>query len=53
MDEVKDNIKDAYAKGKISELHYKLLIEKISDSTNNQGSTPASRSAAQGSPIKS
>jgi uncharacterized membrane protein len=36
LDEAKDNIKDAYAKGKIIELHYKLLIEKISDSTNHQ-----------------
>jgi len=29
-----DNISDAYAKGKINEQHYKLLIEKISDSKN-------------------
>ena len=27
-----EEIKDAYAKGMINELHYKLLIEKISES---------------------
>jgi uncharacterized membrane protein len=35
LDKVKDDIKDAYAKGKITEQHYKLLNEKISDSKNN------------------
>ena len=36
LDGVKENIKDAYAKGKINEQHYKLLNEKISDHKNNQ-----------------
>lgn len=59
LDGVIDNIKDAYAKGKINEQHYKFLIEKISNSSNNQkpinklSSSPASRPIAQGSPIKS
>jgi hypothetical protein len=38
LDKAKDDIKDAYAKGKLSEQHYKILIEKVSDSKNNQGS---------------
>lgn len=55
LDEVKDDIKDAYAKERLSEKHYELLNEKISDSTSKQGSTssPASTSKAQGSPITS
>ena len=28
---IKNNIRDAYANGKITEMHYKLLNEKISD----------------------
>ncbi len=32
LDDVKENIKDAYAKGKLSEQHYKLLIEMVLDS---------------------
>jgi hypothetical protein len=32
LDDVKETIKDAYAKGKLNEQHYKLLNEKISDS---------------------
>jgi YVTN family beta-propeller protein len=62
LDKVKDDIKDAYAKGKISEQHYDLLNEKISNSKNNQQSNnnqlaSSSRnsmpmSTTQGSPIK-
>jgi uncharacterized membrane protein len=36
LDKVKDDIIDAYAKGKISEQHYKLLDEKLSGNKNNQ-----------------
>jgi hypothetical protein len=36
LDNVKENIKHAYAKGRLNEQHYKLLIEKISDSRSNQ-----------------
>ena len=36
LDKIKDEINDSYAKGKISEQHYKLLNEKLSDSKNNQ-----------------
>ena len=35
--EVNDDLKDAYAKGRICELDYKLLKEMISDSINNMG----------------
>jgi uncharacterized membrane protein len=62
LEKVKEDIIDAYAKGKISEQHYKLLNE-ISDSKNNQQSsnnqlTSSSQSSVptsttQGSPIKS
>jgi uncharacterized membrane protein len=38
LDNINNDIKDAYAKGKINEQHYMLLIERISDSTNNRGS---------------
>ena len=31
-DKIKHDIKDAYAKGKITERHYRLLIEMISNS---------------------
>ena len=34
LDKIKDDIKDAYAKGKIIEQHYQLLIGRISDSKN-------------------
>jgi uncharacterized membrane protein len=47
LDRVKKDIIDAYAKDRISEKHYKLLIERISESSSHQ------QSAAQGSPIKS
>ena len=30
-DQIKDEIRDGYAKGKINEQHYKLLTEEISD----------------------
>jgi hypothetical protein len=63
FDDVKENIKDVYAKGKISEQHYKLLNEKLSDNKNNQQQSnnnqlrPSSQksmltSTTQGSPIK-
>jgi hypothetical protein len=35
LDKVKDDITDAFAKRKLTEQHYKLLNEKISDSKNN------------------
>jgi len=35
LDKIKDDRRDAYSKGKLSEQHYKLLIEKVSDSKNN------------------
>jgi uncharacterized membrane protein len=63
LHQVKYDIDDAFAKGKISEQHYKLLIDKISDSKNTQqsdGNLPASpsqssasTSTTQGSPFKS
>jgi hypothetical protein len=31
LDKIKDDITDAYAKGKITEQHYSLLNERISD----------------------
>jgi YVTN family beta-propeller protein len=62
LDKVKDEINDSYAKGKISEQHYKLLNEKLSDNKNNQQSNNDQlasssqrsmlRSTAKGSPIK-
>lgn len=62
LDIVKENIQDAYAKGKLSEQHYKLLNDKISNSKNNQQYNnnqiaPSSQNTiptatAQGSPIK-
>jgi len=36
LDEVKNEIRDAFAKENINERHYKLLIDKISDNKNNQ-----------------
>ena len=33
---IKNDIKDAYSDGKITELHYNLLNEKISDMFNNK-----------------
>jgi hydroxymethylpyrimidine pyrophosphatase-like HAD family hydrolase len=63
LDKIKDDINDSYTKGKISEHHYKLLNEKLSDNKNNQQSNnhqaapPSKRSiltsTTQGSPIKS
>lgn len=53
LDGIKNDIKDAYSKGKLNEQHYKLLIEKISDSRNNHGvinkqsSSPESTSTTQ------
>jgi len=35
--EIKDDISDAYSKGKISELHYSLLKEKLSNYENPKG----------------
>jgi len=34
LNEIKDNIEDAYAKGKISEQHYNLLNKKIESFVN-------------------
>jgi hypothetical protein len=54
-DEIKNKIANAYAEGKISEQHYKLLNEKLSDNKNNQQSNKNQRehlSATIGSPIK-
>jgi YVTN family beta-propeller protein len=36
ISEVKNDIMDAYSDGKITELHYNLLIQKISGMLNNQ-----------------
>ncbi len=33
---LRKQIVESYAKGKISESHYKLLMEKISDMNNNK-----------------
>ena len=33
---MKNDITDAYAKGKISELHYNILNEKISKAANDK-----------------
>jgi hypothetical protein len=62
LDKVKDGITDAFAKRKLTEQHYKLLNEKISDSKNSQQSNnnqlaSSSQSSVptattQGSPIK-
>jgi YVTN family beta-propeller protein len=38
LDKIKDDIEDAYAKGKLIEQHYKLLIERISNSPHDQQS---------------
>ena len=59
LDELKEDVEDAYANEKISEKHYKLLIEKITDNKINQesadqlSSSQESRPTTQGSPIKS
>jgi len=54
LDKIKNDITDAYAKGKISDQHYGLLNEMISDYKNNRkssfGKTTSSKS--EGSPIK-
>jgi hypothetical protein len=62
LDKIKDEINDSYAKGKITQQHYKLLNEKLPDNKNNQQSnndqlahffersTPTS--TTKGSPIK-
>jgi YVTN family beta-propeller protein len=54
LDKIKDDVKEAYAKGNINEQHYDLLNEKISDSKtiDTLSSDPTSKSATQGSPIK-
>jgi hypothetical protein len=39
MEAIKDDIADAYAKGQISELQYKLLNEKILDIISNASKT--------------
>jgi YVTN family beta-propeller protein len=36
LTKIKEDINDSYAKGKISEQHYKLLNEKLSNNKNNQ-----------------
>ena len=62
LDKVREDINDSYAKGKITEQHYKLLNEKLSDNKNNQqynnnqlrpSQNSVSTSITQGSPIKS
>jgi len=35
---IKQDIEDAYSKSKINELHYKVLVARISDITNNRKS---------------
>jgi len=35
LDKIKNDITDAYAKGKISELHYNFINKRISDYENN------------------
>jgi uncharacterized membrane protein len=55
LDKVKDTIKDAYAKEKLSEQHYQLLNEKICDSKKliRNAQTPTSSSESLvGSPFK-
>jgi YVTN family beta-propeller protein len=62
LDKIKDEFNDSYAKGKISEQHYKLLNEKLSDNKNNQqqsnnnqvrpSQNSVSLSTTQGCPIK-
>ena len=61
LDNIKDDINDSYAKGKISEQHYKLLNEKLSDNKNNRQSNndqprPSQNSVlmsiTQGCPVK-
>ena len=59
LDKVKNDITDAYAKGKISDQHYNLLNEKISEYKNNLepvnklSSFQKTTSKDKGSPIKS
>lgn len=36
LSKIKNDIRDAYSDGKITELHYNLLNEKISDMFNNK-----------------
>ncbi len=38
LNKIKNDVTDAYAKGKISEQHYNLLNEKISGYANKQES---------------
>ena len=54
MDKIKNDITDAYAKGKISDQHYSLLNEMISNYKNNQKSSfeKTTSSKSEGSPIK-
>ena len=60
LNHIKNDITDAYAKGKINELHYNLLNKKISDHENNQESIDkklssqkiTTTSTTHGSPIK-
>jgi hypothetical protein len=61
LNDIEENIKDAYAKGNLSEQHYNLLNEKISDHKKNQAPNnqlaPSSKDSVatditKGSPIK-
>jgi YVTN family beta-propeller protein len=59
LDKIKNDISDAYAAEKITEQHYNLLNEKISDYKNNNKSVTklssfedTVMSAAEGGPIK-
>ena len=52
LENIKEDIANAYSKGKISELHYNLLNEKISDMINSSGSKRSDHSKiARRSPI--
>jgi hypothetical protein len=50
LGKINNDIKDAYAKGKISEQHYKLLDEKINKLSSSQNKIATA--TAEGSPTK-
>jgi len=57
LNDIKEEISNAYAKGKITEQHYNLLMEKASDLRNTQNSAYAHRflgmtNVSSGSPIR-
>ena len=52
LDAVKNDITSAYAEGKINELHYNLINEKISDYDKKLSSQKIAKSTTQSSPIK-